>query len=53
MATFDYKPPPTLRDFMLSDKRVRAVRGPVGSAKSSACAMELLRRSCQAPKDIT
>lgn len=46
---FDYTPPPTLRRFMLSEKRVRAVRGPVGSAKSTACAMELLRRACAAP----
>ncbi len=47
---FDYTPPPTLRRFMLSDARVRAVRGPVGSAKSTACVMELLRRATAAPK---
>ena len=46
---FDYTPPPTLRRFMLSDARVRAVRGPVGSAKSTACVMELLRRATAAP----
>lgn len=46
---FDYTPPPTLRRFMVSNARVRAVRGPVGSAKSTACAMELFRRSCEAP----
>lgn len=35
---------------MLSDKRVRVVRGPVGSGKSSGMVMELLRRaSMQAP----
>ncbi len=46
----DYKPPPTIRDFMLSDKRVRIVRGPVGSGKSSGMVMEMLRRSAaQAP----
>jgi len=47
---FDYTPPPTLRRFMLSDARVRAIRGPVGSAKSTACVMELFRRACQAPR---
>lgn len=41
----NYNPPPTLRRFMLSNKRVRIVRGPVGSGKSSAMVMELLRRS--------
>lgn len=35
---------------MRSDKRIRIVRGPVGSGKSSAMVMELLRRaSLQAP----
>lgn len=50
MATdfqFEYDPPPTLDSFMCSDALVRAVRGPVGSAKSTAMAMEMLRRACQ------
>lgn len=46
-----YKPPPTLLRFMQSDKRVRVVRGPVGSGKSSAMVMELLRRSSQQAPD--
>lgn len=46
-----YKPPPTLLRFMQSDKRVRIVRGPVGSGKSSAMVMELLRRSAQQAPD--
>ena len=36
---------------MESDKRVRIVRGPVGSGKSSAMVMELLRRSAQQAPD--
>lgn len=40
-----YTPPPTIRSFMESDKRVRVVRGPVGSGKSSGMVMELLRRA--------
>lgn len=44
---FEYDPPPTLDSFMCSDALVRAVRGPVGSAKSTAMAMEMLRRACQ------
>ncbi len=48
--TFDYTPPPTLRRMMLSDARVRVVRGPVGSGKTTAMIMELLRRAAaQAP----
>ena len=46
---FDYNPPPVLKKFMRSNARVRAVRGPVGSAKTTACIMELFRRSCEAP----
>jgi len=48
----DYTPAPTLRDFMRSDSRVRIVRGPVGSGKSTAMVVEMLRRSIeQAPDD--
>ncbi len=51
MAVFDYTPPPTLARFMASDARVRIVRGPVGSGKSTAMVMELLRRACQQAPD--
>ena len=44
---FDYTPPPTLDEFMRHDDIVRAVRGPVGSAKTTAMIMEMLRRSCE------
>jgi hypothetical protein len=51
MAEFDYTPPPTLAKFMASDARVRIVRGPVGSGKSTAMVLELLRRACQQAPD--
>lgn len=41
----DYRPPATLKRFMNSTKQVRVVRGPVGSGKSSAMVMELLKLS--------
>lgn len=45
-----YVPPPTIELFMQSDKRVRIVRGPVGSGKSSGMVMEILQRAmAQAP----
>lgn len=47
----DYTPPPTIRDFMLSDRRVRVIRGPVGSAKSTGMAMELFRRAAEQTPD--
>lgn len=43
----NYSPPATLRRFMLSDARVRIIRGPVGSGKSTAAATELIRRAAQ------
>lgn len=46
----DYTPPRTLGEFLGSDRRVRIVRGPVGSGKSTAMVIECLRRSVeQAP----
>jgi hypothetical protein len=39
-----------MRDFMLSDKYVRLLGGPIGSGKSVACTHELMRwATCQAP----
>jgi hypothetical protein len=35
----------TLRQFMLSEKFVRGIRGPIGSAKSTTCATDLMRHS--------
>lgn len=42
-----YRAPPTLALFMRSNTKVRAVVGPIGSGKSSACCMELLRRAAE------
>jgi hypothetical protein len=43
-------PGPVAADFMLSDKFVRGLRGPVGSGKTSACCIEVFRRMLgQAP----
>jgi hypothetical protein len=40
----------TLRGFMLSDARVRIIRGPIRSGTSSMCCQEIWRRACeQAP----
>lgn len=48
---FNYKPDgATLRAFMRDDSFVRGLRGPIGSGKSVACAVELFRRAlAQAP----
>ena len=43
----DYTPAKTLGEFMASDSRVRIVRGPVGSGKSTVMAVEMFRRACQ------
>ena len=42
----NYKPSPTAEQMMTSDAVVRALMGPLGSGKSVACAMELVRRAC-------
>lgn len=48
--SLNYTPPATLGRFMASDARVRVVRGPVGSGKSTVMVVEMLRRACeQAP----
>lgn len=47
MTSVAYKAPPTLAAFMRSNARVRAVVGPIGSGKSSACCIELIRRAVE------
>lgn len=47
MTSISYKAPPTLARFMRSNARVRCVVGPIGSGKSSACSMEILRRASE------
>lgn len=46
-----YKPPATIESFMNSDQRVRLVRGPVGSGKSSGMVMEMLKRASEQAPD--
>lgn len=50
MSDVAYTAPPTLARMMKSDAFVRAAIGPVGSGKSSACIIEIVRRAMtQAP----
>jgi hypothetical protein len=51
MSDLNYTAPPTLAAFMQSDQRIRVVRGPVGSGKSSGMVMELLRRALEQAPD--
>lgn len=44
MKSVDYVAGPTARKFHNSDKFVRSLLGPIGSGKSAACVMEMLRR---------
>ncbi len=43
----NYTPPRVLGEFMASDQRIRIVRGPVGSGKSTVMVVEMLRRACE------
>lgn len=50
MASVKYTAPPTCASFMKSEAFGRIITGPVGSGKTTACIIELLRRSsAQAP----
>lgn len=51
MTDLTYSAPPTISEMMLSDQRVRIIRGPVGSGKSSGMVMEMLRRSMEQAPD--
>jgi hypothetical protein len=42
----NYKPSPVAEEMMASNAVVRGLMGPLGSGKSVACAMELVRRAC-------
>lgn len=45
MGNLAYKAPPTCAGFMKSNAFGRLIAGPVGSGKTTACVIELLRRS--------
>jgi hypothetical protein len=47
VAIEEYKASNTLRKFHRSDAFVRLVVGPIGSGKSVACVIEILRRACK------
>lgn len=50
MASITFDAPPTIGRFMSSQSFGRLIAGPVGSAKTTGCIFELLRRACeQAP----
>jgi hypothetical protein len=52
--SINFKPPgPVARAFMKSDKFVRGLRGPVGSAKSSTCSVECLRMMMVQEPDLS
>lgn len=51
MSDMNYVAPYTVGQFMQSDARVRLIRGPVGSGKSSGMVMELLRRAVEQKPD--
>lgn len=42
-----YSPSPTCLKFHMDNSRVRGIRGPFGSGKSSACCMEILSRATE------
>lgn len=52
MPTLDFNAPgPVAAAFMRSEAFVRGIRGPVGSAKTSSCCVEIFRRSAMQAAD--
>ena len=51
LIEFSYEHIPTVLAFSNDDRRVRVIVGPVGSAKSSGCVMEILYRAMQQKPD--
>lgn len=50
-TVINYKAPPTVGDFMLSDAKLRFIMGPWGSGKTTGCVMELARRMMEEHPD--
>jgi len=44
---FDYSDAPTVKKFTLDNTRMRCIMGPFGSAKTSGCIMDIMRRSIE------
>jgi hypothetical protein len=42
---YNYRHVPTIKRFSTSDRRIRAIMGPIGSGKSTGCVMEIIRRA--------
>lgn len=51
MPSVSYEAIPSLADFHRSGARVRIVRGPIGSGKTTAMLVELLRMACEQEPD--
>lgn len=47
MASSNYIPSPTMKRFHASDDFVRGLLGPIGSGKSVACCVEVMKRACE------
>lgn len=43
-VVYDYSDIPTIREFALSDTRIRCLSGPIGAGKSSGCVIEIMRQ---------
>ena len=43
--SYSYDHVPTIRRFSKSNKRIRAIMGPIGSGKSTGCVIEIIRRA--------
>lgn len=50
MTTLNYTPPPSLKDFLVSDKFVNLVVGPVGSTKTTASLIKIAYEASQVAK---
>ncbi len=46
-SLFEYEAPPTCASFMKSDAFTRILAGPIGSGKTTACIIELIRRAAE------
>lgn len=53
LVEVSYRPPgPVARDFLRSGAFVRGIKGPIGSGKSTACVIEILRRAAEQPQGL-
>lgn len=50
VGSLNYTPSKTVREFMLSEHKMRALMGPVGGGKTTGAIVELLRQAIQMPQ---